>query len=384
MARSYFEVPFNDTLSVCGCCAMDETLMGRFAPIRLKSDHKFKLYINWFYENVAAIYPDFNIEFLLDERPESAQSSHRPDTAFIISDRDDTRCVVLHLECDGTLKKFQNSITRDNGLYDSSAREHNSKLKSFISVHIYNMTVVAANGISELYSDFTNILLYLLKVQTSLLSEHTQNLYEVPDRAKIFYNYTVGAYDLCGFNITTDDDKMVDLLRPWVQDPLDSVLKFKDEWLDSNFNFSRKIKGKDFNIYNTFFPVVKYLVQNMNEYSRMFIYFHKGHGYIGRLRRGYTANVPSNAEKVACVGFPKKDGNWRDTFPIQVPNYVVRMGARLFKIFIRTALQRIDLYTLIVDKRGAGSENNDKSITVLQFNNTPNSKNEIANIPENL
>lgn len=46
--------------------------------------------------------------------------------------------------------------------------------------------------------------------------------------------------------------------------------------------------------------------------------------------------------------------------------------------------QRMKLYLLIVDKRGAGSRNNDESITVLQFKNNPNSDNEIANIPENL
>jgi len=380
MARSYFEVPFKDTVSTCGCCAMDETLMGRFAPLRLKSDHKFKLYINWFYENIAVLYPDFNIVFLLDERSEGSQSSNRPDTAFILSNRDDTKCVVLHLECDGILKKFANSITRDDGLYQSSLHEHGSKLKSFVSVHIYNFPVVAQNGMSELYSDFTTLLIFLLKVQTSLLSEDTENEYTVPERAKIFYNYTVGAYDFNGFPITTDSEEMVELLKPWVQDPGDRTLKFKKEWLGKNFKFARTIQGNDRDIYNFFFPVAKYVVLHTKDHPRMFLYFHKGHGYIGQVARGDAADVLPTTDKVQCKGFPKKDGHWAETFPVEVPGYVVKRGVILFQTFLQTVVQRMNLYLLIVDERGPGSPNNDESITVLQFNNKSD-QNEIVNIP---
>ncbi|EKX32954.1 hypothetical protein GUITHDRAFT_148268 [Guillardia theta CCMP2712] len=87
--------------NIRGCCAQDESI--------------------WVYENLAKQYDNYHIEFIMDER-QFAKCDSRPDTLFKFNQSGTERVVILHLECDGSIKKHYSDKNQehDDKIYESN------------------------------------------------------------------------------------------------------------------------------------------------------------------------------------------------------------------------------------------------------------------------
>lgn len=102
----YFNIPFHHTDVICGCCAMDSTIMGKYAPYTLNNHKRSELFLCWYINSIFKIWPDLNIEVSMDKVVTSQdKKQYKPDMLMVMSKDGSNNICAINLELDNHRQK---------------------------------------------------------------------------------------------------------------------------------------------------------------------------------------------------------------------------------------------------------------------------------------
>jgi hypothetical protein len=401
MGCSYFEIPLMETTSLCGCCALDETLMGRYAPLKMKNEQRYKVFINWVYENLSIMYPGHNIEFSMDEIQGNG-SSKRPDTILHFSDPDYTRHVILHIECDGRPKNLVDCRNHDRAILQNNRRHLGDTLLSFVTLRLHNAVEAGMATAFDLYNHLLNLILVVLARQIEALDAGLAGL--AGPVGLVYLNYGIGPYNLSGFRMAVwsagddeDNDLLAQLLRPWQQDIEEDASVFFDsgslaEPRDcGSLAGPKKARKQGHNIYRFYFKVVAVLRVLEPDLPRMFLFWDRNDALIGRVRGDAPISDASFDDPLGTsrVDYLPASGSNPLVFgaPGRLQNRVIRNGVIPLSAFMALMPQRVKLLEVMRSSlAGTDDDLNQRrrpveSIEVLQYVEGGHGGNFILNTP---
>lgn len=320
---------------ICGCCAMDSTIMGRFAPYTLGYHKRFELFMGWYVSSLHVLYEDVDMEIWMDTRVDYFNTDLKPDFLVMFKRRGSTNLCALHVEADIKRKTAKNMASKALELRNEFfERNPTSTNRCMISLNVFFDVMMDRYGLFEILFAFKKFMDVMVEYCMERLHAPQGSMQDLSGHAIL--NYLVGFRTVYNFNLLCDKDWTYNLFKHFLIDPdTNMILKFNSSTKMGNVNNLPVPHGVYKNFKRVYTEMKNLIRTGRVREVDMFLCVINEDVYVGVFPEdhGYD-EVMQNTDASYYVRVLDHEG------PVRMKGRMMIEGVELFECFYNTSLNR--------------------------------------------